>query len=1117
MPTMTDRELMRNFVADQREDAFRELVNRHLPLVHSSARRQTGNDALAEDVTQAVFILLARKAARLTGREALGGWLLKTTRFVALKAVRGEARRRQREEEAMNMNPQTASMNLQTPPDETWRLMAPQLDEAMAALGEKDRNAVVLRFHQDKSLREVGQIIGLTEEAAKKRVSRALEKLRGFFTRRGCALSTGVIGSTLATHAIGAAPAALSASTASVALAKSAAATALLPALVKKTLSAWWWAKVKWAGVVGTATTVALLSIHAISTNLEPQVSNGGAGSELRNGEIGNVAAFTRGQTGTERAAPTGLPTSPQAQQVRLIVLDDETGERLPDAAVHVRHWHNWNIDYRDDFRTDAAGVCLVPLPEHPVARLDIGAVRHGHVPRVFTWRETTRNPLPEEHTLRLERAVTVGGQVVDPLGIPLVAAEIRLQFSGGGDSDAREPHQGYFGFVNHELPVAQTDAEGRWALSLFSEKRSAFVLKVVHPEHRQLVLSGITTGQPEEWRAWQEGTAILRLLPALTLSGIVRDAAGNPLAGAKVARGASADSRQDFVLTGPNGLFTLKPLEPGPLAVLVKAEGFAPQAHTLEIQESMSFREFVLSPGRHLRLRVVNAVREPVPQARVVLEQWGTRRHILDWTAYADADGRVAWTSAPEGILHLTATAAGHAFTRELKLSADDTEHELMLQSEVKVTGTVLDDRTGRPVENFKAFHGSDFSAVSTVNWDRSSVQPGTNGSFELTYNETRFPLHVRAEAEGYHPAEMLALRQHAPTAHVELRLQKVDPAEGLRGVVLLPDGQPAVGAQVGLLSGMNQLRLSGKQLRAESAQLVRTDQTGRFSFGPDADAYLIVASHESGFVQTGLLDIDPEQLVIPLQPWAQLKGRFVRRHGPVANQGIGIVNGVGIGLQFDGNYWMKMTGSDGRFEFPLVPPGLITIVLREGARMSALLEYQTHFNALPGQVNEITFGETGITVTGRLQLAGKLSGVDWRGSGRGPGLLLIGQLVASQQPQRPASSKAIKSSNPNLWAAWATTEEGRKWYSEQDHRSAQLMAKPDGSFMASKLQPGDYKLTLMLNEEQLSESFPGQRFQVHIRRDITIPEPSTEDGTEYLDLGVIEFPLAGQTAVRE
>lgn len=191
--------------------AFGEIVRRHVDLVYSAARRQVRDAHLAEDVTQVVFCTLAAKASALAKqREALclPAWLLGTARLAALAALRGKGRRERHERQAAEMR----SAMGESQPDEAWREMEPLLDEAMAGLGETDRRAVVLRFFQDLPMREVGAQLGVSEDAAKQRVSRAVEKLRGLFARRGVAMSAGAVATTLAANAVHAAPAGLAGS-----------------------------------------------------------------------------------------------------------------------------------------------------------------------------------------------------------------------------------------------------------------------------------------------------------------------------------------------------------------------------------------------------------------------------------------------------------------------------------------------------------------------------------------------------------------------------------------------------------------------------------------------------------------------------------------------------------------------------------------------------------------------------------------------------------------------------------------------------------------------------------------------------------------------------------------
>src|SRR6266481_6271590 len=183
MPELDDMELLREYALRNSEEAFATLVSRHIDLVYSAALRQVGNHHQAEEITQAVFVILARKARSISPGTILPGWLFRTARLSAANHLRAEIRRTRREQEAyMQSNPSDNS-------DELWQQMAPALNDVIDSLREKDRNAIVLRFLKGKDYKEVAAALGGTEEAAQMRVSRTLEKLRKLFAKRGVVLS----------------------------------------------------------------------------------------------------------------------------------------------------------------------------------------------------------------------------------------------------------------------------------------------------------------------------------------------------------------------------------------------------------------------------------------------------------------------------------------------------------------------------------------------------------------------------------------------------------------------------------------------------------------------------------------------------------------------------------------------------------------------------------------------------------------------------------------------------------------------------------------------------------------------------------------------------------------
>ena len=186
------------------EAAFAELVRRHIDLVHSAALRMVGDSHLAKDVSQGVFVALAKDAASLTDHPVLCGWLHRTARNIAAQTVRTDVRRRNREKEAAVMNafPET---------DAAWEEIAPHLDAALADLSEPDRDAVLLRYFENKPAQEMAAILGISAEAAQKRVSRAVERLRENFAKHGITAGAAGLASAISANAVQAAPAGLAA------------------------------------------------------------------------------------------------------------------------------------------------------------------------------------------------------------------------------------------------------------------------------------------------------------------------------------------------------------------------------------------------------------------------------------------------------------------------------------------------------------------------------------------------------------------------------------------------------------------------------------------------------------------------------------------------------------------------------------------------------------------------------------------------------------------------------------------------------------------------------------------------------------------------------------------
>jgi uncharacterized protein (TIGR03435 family) len=286
---MDDDELLRAYVRSESEEAFRGLVDRHLPMVYATARRMVGDAQLAEDLAQAAFMILAQKAASLNRRQVLGGWLYQTTRNLARHAIRNEQRRRIREQTAVAMQ----SLNAKSEPDHILEGLEP----AMAELEDNERDVLVLRFLQARSLREVGHQFGINEDAARMRVNRALDRLREVFERRGIAVTSALLGTILAASTSEAVPASLASSITATALAlKTAAAVTGTVAHSAVTAASWLNAKAVIAAI--GAAVVACTGVFLVQSqrmeNIRAENRNLSAQQQLLTAQVESVSLAER-------------------------------------------------------------------------------------------------------------------------------------------------------------------------------------------------------------------------------------------------------------------------------------------------------------------------------------------------------------------------------------------------------------------------------------------------------------------------------------------------------------------------------------------------------------------------------------------------------------------------------------------------------------------------------------------------------------------------------------------------------------------------------------------------------------------------------------------------------
>lgn len=347
-----DRILLERYVETACEESFTALVAKHLNHVYSVAWRETRDPHLAEELTQASFVILARKAAHLPRGTVLAGWLFNTVRYAARNARRAQARRQQQEAALATMSPEDPSPDHET----LWQQVSPVLNEALAALNTSDRDAVLLRFFEQRSHAEIAAALNTTEPAARKRLSRALEKLRSSLLRRGVAVSTLVLAGLLGARGLEAAPLTLGPS--GVAAAATNTAAGSLSPIAVSTLRGLALAKVKTAVLAGAlllAGAGVVVNTFSVAPPASPNTFTLADGSvlSLTGTELAEQATFrfTPRESFPQRLLHRLLPSSlsrrwlPTSTGGRIGIGSQDGNERLFIAAAHENRPNNPTIN----------------------------------------------------------------------------------------------------------------------------------------------------------------------------------------------------------------------------------------------------------------------------------------------------------------------------------------------------------------------------------------------------------------------------------------------------------------------------------------------------------------------------------------------------------------------------------------------------------------------------------------------------------------------------------------------------------------------------------------------------------------------------------------------------
>jgi len=586
-------------------------------------------------------------------------------------------------------------------------------------------------------------------------------------------------------------------------------------------------------------------------------------------------------------------------------------------------------------------------------------------------------------------------------------------------------------------------------------------------------------------------------------VTGVVLDEQGNPIWGASVWGG---DWQQPFArdITDQSGQFALDKTN-GPNVVTVSVDGFASDQQQFNVAGTPEPLIFKLSRIPPLNVRVVDESGRGVAGVELCLQQWWgqlyTLADCLTWKT--DGEGRIKWTSPPKGELEVHLIKLGYRYSRTNKLTADAVEHVVILHPVVRVHGSVTDADTGDPVPIFKITKGNGPSWLDTPLWDLRSAH-GSNGVYRVTVDEEQ-RVYLRLEAEGYETLETEVLFTNETNVTCDLKLNRPAPARSIRGVVRLPDGNPAAGVEVALCTAEIGVKVRGTTFEpgifgnagpAPREYRRVTDAQGSFLFDLKPDAHTVVALSSAGIGQARCLDAS-QPLEIRLQPWGRIEGTVRTRDGNWGGQTVCWSEGGRL------TRWMTIyyepdgcsTRSDetGAFTLEHVPPGF--------CRVGAEGVISGPVEVLAGQTAHVQVGGAGRAVAGKLVAPPDVPIRDW--TTQVPSAFLSAQTADYGMPKNMTDKAAQR------WLLeYGDSPAGRDQL--RAHYSYPVKIGGDGSFRIPEVLPGKYDLFISVVQGNLGSGpdsprrYGGEPQIAQIRVTVTVPEDSGNNASP-VDLGEV------------
>ncbi|HUR46245.1 MAG TPA: redoxin domain-containing protein, partial [Candidatus Saccharimonadales bacterium] len=585
-------------------------------------------------------------------------------------------------------------------------------------------------------------------------------------------------------------------------------------------------------------------------------------------------------------------------------------------------------------------------------------------------------------------------------------------------------------------------------------------------------------------------GQAEMILEPAIVVSGIVMDSSGKPVSKADLVfqRRTPALERK-YLKTDNEGRFRLTTAEGGDAAMIVLRDGQTPKYHLLNIEPGMKPLEIRLAPPRVLRGRVMDRQQNPVPAARLRLEEWMGMDGLLHFETLTDKDGGFSWTGAPPDQVTFFISKSNY-FNMRHSISGSSEDMVIYLNRPNGIYGKVYDAETKKPIEAFTIIRGRKFNpSDERIQWERYDSERGAEGEYSIKLDPYYFQPEARLKVEAFGYVPQISPGFTSPGSYTnDFALKR---GKGIEGVVELSDGTPAASAVVVLVEkdAYAYMDTPGTFRQGSSnGDFGRTDSKGHFEFSPKLEPDFVLVSHEAGFaeVQTGKLEKEKK---IVLQPWNSLKGVMKLGDQPSPNTFVRLQNNYGYAGQAGQRgsalslYLKADPDESGNFFFEKVPPGERMLYaeykFKESNNGETPLSHGQFITAKPGSTNEAMIGGDGRKVTGYVKVVGGEQGdVDWRRD-----VHRLTRIGPDLQAQKKTDGNYV------------------------------LVFETNGTFRVDNVPPGHYTLNITANDPE--EEYYRNKPMGNLSQEVVVPDEKGASVNKPFDLGTLELKIQPKVKV--